>query len=160
MMDVLECISEEAGQYVVRSKSDAQKLEDDAVWLLDQLWPFAPGCGFENLSRHSEFDIEHERVVYVDMTEQGGSIGGHTRVLMELPISLVYERAKETDKRVVFVIDEARYLMKDAATLDYLETIFRYHRHHDLSIRLITQTVDEFLDHDVAKIILDQCAVK
>jgi type IV secretory pathway VirB4 component len=50
--------------------------------------------------------------------------------------------------------------MKDAATLDYLETIFRHHRHHDLSIRLITQTVDEFLDHDVAKIILDQCAVK
>jgi type IV secretory pathway VirB4 component len=61
---------------------------------------------------------------------------------------------------IVFVIDEARYLMKDAATLGYLETIFRHHRHHDLSIRLITQTVDEFLDHDIAKIILDQCAVK
>jgi hypothetical protein len=28
--------------------------------------------------------------------------------LMELLITLVYERAKETDKEVVFVIDEAR----------------------------------------------------
>jgi hypothetical protein len=160
MMDVLEGISDEANQYVVRTKSEAEKLESDAVWLLDQLRPFAPGGGFENLGRQSEFDIENERVVYLDMTEQGGSIGGHTSLLMELLISLVYERAKETGKRVVFVIDEASYLMKDAATLDYLETIFRHHRHHDLSIRLITQTVDEFLDHDVAKIILDQCAVK
>jgi type IV secretory pathway VirB4 component len=75
-------------------------------------------------------------------------------------ISLVYERAKETDKEVVFVIDEARYLMKDAETLEYLETIFRHHRHHDLSIRLVTQTVDEFLAKDISKIILDQCAIK
>jgi type IV secretory pathway VirB4 component len=159
MMDILEGISEEAAQYVVRTKSEAEKLEADAIWLLDQLRPFVPGGGFENLGRQSEFDIENERVVYLDMTEQGGCIGGHTSLLMELLISLVYERAKETDKRVVFVIDEARYLMKDAATLDYLETIFRHHRNHDLSIRLITQTVDEFLDHDVAKIILDQCAI-
>lgn len=62
---------------------------------------------------------------------------------MELLISLVYERAKESEKEVVFVIEEAWYLMKDAATLEYLETIFRPHRHHDLSIQLIIQTVDE-----------------
>ena len=79
---------------------------------------------------------------------------------MELLITLVYERAKETDKEVVFVIDEARYVMEDTATLQYLETIFRHHRHHDLSIQLVTQTVDEFLSRDIAKIILDQCAIK
>jgi type IV secretory pathway VirB4 component len=50
--------------------------------------------------------------------------------------------------------------MEDAATLQYLETIFRHHRHHDLSIQLVTQTVDEFLSRDIAKIILDQCAIK
>jgi type IV secretory pathway VirB4 component len=160
MLDMLHTAMNDSAAYVVRSESEAAKLETDAVWLLDQLRPFASGGGFENLGRQSEFDIVNERVVYLDMTEEGGTIGGHTSLLMELLISLVYERAKETDKRVVFVIDEARYLMKDAATLGYLETIFRHHRHHDLSIRLITQTVDEFLDHDIAKIILDQCAVK
>jgi type IV secretory pathway VirB4 component len=79
---------------------------------------------------------------------------------MELLIPLVYERAKETDKEVVFVIDEARYLMKDSETLQYLETIFRHHRHHDLSIRLVTQTIDEFFQHDVSKMVLDQCSIK
>jgi type IV secretory pathway VirB4 component len=79
---------------------------------------------------------------------------------MKLLISLVYERAKETDKEVVLVIGEVRYLMKDSATLQYLETIFRHHRHHDLSIRLVTQTLDELFQQDVAKMVLDQCAIK
>jgi type IV secretory pathway VirB4 component len=38
--------------------------------------------------------------------------------------------------------------------------VFRHHRHHDLSIRLVTQTVDEFFEHAESEAILDQCAVK
>jgi len=38
--------------------------------------------------------------------------------------------------------------------------VFRHHRHHDLSIRLVTQTVDEFFQHVESEAILDQCAVK
>jgi hypothetical protein len=160
MLDILEEMSDDPGEYVVRVDEEGTKIAEDAVWLLDQLRPFAEGGQFENLGRASEFDIRDEKVLYLDLVQQGGSIGGHTSLLMELLISLVYERAKETDKEVVFVIDEARYLMKDAKTLEYLETIFRHHRHHDLSIRLVTQTVDEFLAKDISKIILDQCAIK
>jgi type IV secretory pathway VirB4 component len=79
---------------------------------------------------------------------------------MQLLISLVYERAKVSDKEVVFYIDEARYLMQDTASLSFLETVFRHHRHHDLSIRLVTQTVDEFFEHAESEAILDQCAIK
>jgi type IV secretory pathway VirB4 component len=81
-------------------------------------------------------------------------------LLIQLLISQVYELAKETDREVVFVIDEARYVLKDAASLSFLETVFRHHRHHDLSLRLVTQTVDEFFDRTEAEAILDQCAVK
>jgi hypothetical protein len=160
VLDVLEEMSESPDEYVVRVESEAAQLEEDAVWLLSQLRPFTEDGQFENLGRQSEFDIRDEKVLYLDLVQQGGSIGGQTSLLMELLISLVYERAKETEKEVVFVIDEARYLMKDSATLEYLETIFRHHRHHDLSIQLITQTVDEFQTRDIAKIILDQCAIK
>jgi type IV secretory pathway VirB4 component len=79
---------------------------------------------------------------------------------MQLLISLVYERAKQTEKEVVFVIDEARYVLRDAENLAFLETIFRHHRHHDLSIQLVTQTVDEFFERAEAEMILDQCAIK
>ncbi|WP_435196381.1 VirB4 family type IV secretion system protein [Natronomonas sp. EA1] len=160
VLDILDTMSDSPEEYVVRTTAEAEKIESDAIWLLDQLRPFAAGGQFENLGRESEFDIRDEKIIYLDLAQQGGSLGGHTSLLMELLISLVYERAKETEKEVVFVIDEARYLMKDAATLQYLETIFRHHRHHDLSIRLVTQTVDEFFQHDIAKMVLDQCAVK
>jgi type IV secretory pathway VirB4 component len=160
VLDILEEMSQTPGEYVVRSDAEGEKIADDAVWLLDQLRPFAEGGQFENLGRASEFDIRDEKVVYLDLAQHGGQVGGHTSLLMELLISLVYERAKETDKEVVFVIDEARYLMKDSATLQYLETIFRHHRHHDLSIRLVTQTIDEFFQHDVSKMVLDQCSIK
>lgn len=160
VLDILGELRDEPEQFVVRSAAETTKLAEDAVWLLDQLRPFAEGGQFANLGRESEFDIRDEKVLYLDLAQQGGSLGGQTSLLMELLITLVYERAKETEKEVVFVIDEARYLMADDATLAYLETIFRHHRHHDLSIRLVTQTVDEFFEHDVAKMILDQCAIK
>lgn len=160
VLDVLEEMSQSPAEFVVRVDAEQETIRDDAVWLLGQLRPFDDGGQLENLGRESEFDIRDEKVLYLDLAQQGGSIGGQTSLLMELLISLVYERAKETNKEVVFAIDEARYLMKDSDTLEYLETIFRHHRHHDLSIQLITQTVDEFLTHDISKMILDQCAIK
>nr|WP_256398562.1 hypothetical protein [Haloarchaeobius litoreus] len=36
----------------------------------------------------------------------------------------------------------------------------RHQRHHDLSFRLITQTVDEFFEHHESEAILDQIAIK
>ncbi|MEF8824939.1 MAG: transferase, partial [Halapricum sp.] len=160
VLDILEEMSDDPEPYVVRSIAEGEKLSKDAVWLLDQLRAFSEDGQFENLGRKSEFDIRDEDVVYLDLAQRGGSLGGHTSLLMELLISLVYERAKESEKEVVLVVDEARYLMSDSETLEYLETIFRHHRHHDLSIQLITQTVDEFFRRPEAEMILDQCSTK
>jgi type IV secretory pathway VirB4 component len=160
VLDILESMNENPEEYVVRVEAESEKIQSDVVWLLDQLRPFGENGQLENLGRHSEFDIRDEDIVYLDLQQQGGSIGGHTSLLMELLITLVYERAKITDKSVVLVVDEARYILSDSATLEYLETIFRHHRHHDLSIRLVTQTVDEFFQQPQAEMILDQCAIK
>lgn len=50
--------------------------------------------------------------------------------------------------------------MQDAASLAFLETVFRHHRHHHLLIRLDTQTVNEFFEHPESEAILDQCTLK
>jgi hypothetical protein len=94
VLDILEAMSETPDEYVVRVEAEGDKIESDAVWLLDQLRPFAEGGQFENLGRQSEFNIRDEKVVYLDLQQRGGSIGGHTSLIMELLISLVYERAK------------------------------------------------------------------
>ncbi|ELZ88290.1 VirB4 family type IV secretion system protein [Haloferax sulfurifontis] len=160
MLDVFEEMVDDPESFVVRSDAEAEKLSNDATWLIDQLRPFEEAGRYANLGKESEFDIRDEKVIYLDLAQQEGSVDSSTALTMQLLISLVYERAKETDKEVVFVIDEARYIMQDAASLAFLETVFRHHRHHDLSIRLVTQTVDEFFEHAESEAILDQCAVK
>ncbi|WP_049889202.1 VirB4 family type IV secretion system protein [Natronolimnohabitans innermongolicus] len=160
VLDILEEMVETPTEYVVRTDEEATKIGEDATWLIDQLRPFAEDGRYENLGRETEFDIRDEKVIYLDLAQQEGSLGGSTSLVMQLLISLVYERAKETDKEVVFVIDEARYIMQDAASLEYLEIVFRHHRHHNLSIRLVTQTVDEFFQHPESEAIIDQCAIK
>jgi len=160
VLDILEEMVETPTEYVVRTDEEATKIGEDATWLIDQLRPFAEDGRYENLGRETEFNIRDEKVIYLDLAQQEGSLGGSTSLIMQLLISLVYERAKETDKEVVFVIDEARYIMQDAASLEYLEIVFRHHRHHNLSIRLVTQTVDEFFQHPESEAIIDQCAIK
>ncbi|WP_225316344.1 MULTISPECIES: VirB4 family type IV secretion system protein [Haloferax] len=160
VLDVLTALSETPEEFVVRTSVETEKLEADAAWLIDQLRPFAEGGRYENLGRQTDFEIRDENVIYLDLGQQEGTVGGSTSLLMQLLISVVYERAKETDKEVVFVIDEARYIMQDTESLSFLETVFRHHRHHDLSVRLVTQTVDEFFQHPESEAILDQCAIK
>jgi len=160
MMDVFEEMVNDPEEFVVRSDEEAGKIKEDATWLLDQLRPFEDDGRHANLGQESDFDIRDEKVIYLDLAQQEGSVDSSTALTMQLLISLVYERAKVSDKEVVFYIDEARYIMQDAASLAFLETVFRHHRHHDLSIRLVTQTVDEFFEHAESEAILDQCAVK
>ncbi|MDL0121787.1 VirB4 family type IV secretion system protein [Halobacterium salinarum] len=160
MMDVFEDMVDEPEEFVVRANEEAGKIKEDATWLLDQLRPFEEDGRHANLGQASDFDIRDEKVIYLDLAQQEGSVDSSTALTMQLLISLVYERAKVSDKEVVFYIDEARYIMQDAASLAFLETVFRHHRHHDLSIRLVTQTVDEFFEHAESEAILDQCAVK
>ena len=160
MLDVFEDMIDDPEAFIVRSDEEAEKITEDATWLLDQLRPFEGGGRHANLGQASDFDIHDEKVIYLDLAQQEGSVDSSTALTMQLLISLVYERAKISDTEVVFYIDEARYIMQDAASLAFLETVFRHHRHHDLSIRLVTQTVDEFFEHAESEAILDQCAVK
>jgi len=160
VLDVLESMVDDPDSYVLRTNEETDKLGGDATWLIDQLRPFAEGGRYENLGRSTEFDIRDEQVIYLDLAQQEGSVGDSTNLLMQLLISLIYERAKETQAEVVLAIDESRYVLQEAANLTFLETVFRHHRHHDLSIRLITQTVDEFFEHAESEAILDQCAIK
>ena len=159
-VDVLEELVDAPDSFTLRTEAEAEKLHADATWLIDQLRPFAPDGQFAHLGRHSEVDFAAEDLIYLDLAQQEGRVGGRTSLVMQLLISLVYERAKQTDREVVFVIDEARYVLRDAENLAFLETIFRLHRHHDLSIQLVTQTVDEFFERSEAEMVLDQCAIK
>lgn len=79
--------------------------------------------------------------------------------MMFVLFNAVYERAKQTDKRIVFVIDAPHYLMNDAASLEFLEMAVRHIRQYDLSLQFITQTGEEFTLTPQARTIANLCSM-
>jgi hypothetical protein len=129
------------------------------------LAPFREGGEYANLARETKIDLSESDVLYLDMQQIEGK--QKTGLMLQLVLRSVYERAKQTDKKVIFAIDEAHYLMQNEASLSFLERATRHARHYDLSLQLITQTVDEFFtraDTDElaqkSKAIADNCALK
>ena len=140
------------------SEAEREQFKKGASKLLVALEPFQEGGEFENLSRETEIDISDSRVTYLDLQEQEGR--GGMGMMMQLLFNAVYERAKQTDNKTIFAIDEARYIMKDSASLQFLEQAVRHSRHYDLSIQFITQTIDEFFAAEEAEAIADNCSIK
>ncbi|MFC7166094.1 hypothetical protein [Halospeciosus flavus] len=135
----------------------ATDIEVRATELLGQLRPFVDGH-YTNLAQKTDFDFRDEDVIYLDLSQQEGS-GGDSGLMMQLLFSLVYERAKETPKNVVFVVDEARYLLREAKSLEFLGQRIRHSRHFDTSIRFLTQNVRDFFSHEEAESIINNSAM-
>lgn len=83
-----------------------------------------------------------------------------TSLMMTVLFTIVYERAKTTDERVVFAIDEAHYLFRDETALAFLETAVRHSRHYDMSIQFITQTGGEFTLTPETQTIANLCSLR
>lgn len=137
-----------------------QQVRADAQSLLTDLRPsFRPDGDLANLAQPTQFELDSP-VLYLDLHQSEGARGRtETSLMMQVLFNAVYERAKGTDKRVVFAIDEAHYLLSDTPSLSFLETAIRHSRHYDLSIHLITQTGGEFALTPEARTIADLCSM-
>ncbi|MFP4074820.1 MAG: VirB4 family type IV secretion system protein, partial [Actinomycetota bacterium] len=170
VLDVLDEISKHPAEYVGGEPDTVPDIEAD-LWLKRagqlrmDMAPFREGGEYANLARETEIDLTGSDVLYLDMQQIEGK--QKTGLMLQLVLRAVYERAKQTDKKVIFAIDEAHYLMQNEASLSFLERATRHARHYDLSRQLITQTVDEFFsraDSDElaqkTKAIADNCVLK
>jgi hypothetical protein len=87
-------------------------------------------------------------------------MGDKEALTMQLLIEQVYEMAKRRDEKVVIAMDEFRYLLNDAMDLNFLNTLYRHQRHHQISPWLMTQTLGEFLDTAQGKQILNLQSIR
>ncbi|WP_435320281.1 VirB4 family type IV secretion system protein [Haloarchaeobius sp. TZWSO28] len=160
LISVLEAMLEDPGSFDYPTEGEQERVRVDARSLLTDLRPsFRPDGDLANLARPTEFDLESP-VVYLDLHQEEGVRGrAQTSLMMQVLFNAVYERAKGTDKNVVFVIDEAHYLFNDATSLGFLETAVRHSRHYDLSLQFITQTGGEFALTPEARTIASLCSL-
>ena len=157
---MLEAILEDPMAFGYETDGEQRSVKEDIETLLKDLRPsFRVEGDLANLARTTEFDLD-SNVIYLDLHQDEGVRGrSETSLMMQVLFNAVYERAKETDKRVIFAIDEAHYLLNDSASLGYLETAVRHSRHYDLSLQFITQTGGEFELTTEAKTIADLCSI-
>lgn len=161
LRDVLETIERNPDTLDIADEGSefiSNEVQEQAARLVRSLSAFSENGQYNHLAKKTELDISDEDVVYFNLSQKEGS--GETGLMMHLLLSEVYGRAKETDKNVMFCIDEARYIMKDAKSLDYLEQVVRHSRHYNLSINFITQTLEEFFSHEKSEYIAQQCSMK
>ncbi|WP_436926217.1 VirB4 family type IV secretion system protein [Halosimplex amylolyticum] len=157
---VLEDLLADPAGFGYATEGEQASVEGDAQSLLTDLRPsFRPGGDLANLAEQTAFDLDSS-VLYLDLHQEEGASGrSETSLMMQVLFNAVYERAKGTDKRVVFAIDEAHYLMNDATSLEFLETAVRHSRHYDLSLHFITQTGGEFALTPEARTIANLCSI-
>lgn len=162
LRDVLEDMEVNTEDYVDKTNDSSSELVDrikkHAGRLFLALGEFGKGGQYENLSSHSNLNLENEDVVYFNLSQQEGS--GGLGLMMQLLLSEVYEQAKERDEKILFAIDEAHYIMSDAKSLDFLEQAVRHSRHYDMGINFITQTLEEFFAHEQSEAIAQQCSMR
>ncbi|WP_136717351.1 VirB4 family type IV secretion system protein [Halorientalis salina] len=160
VIGVLEDLLDDPVSFGYPTDGEIAGVKDDAQSLLTDLRPsFRPDGDLANLAEPTEFDLD-SKVLYLDLHQEEGARGRtETSLMMSVLFNAVYERAKQTDKRVIFVIDEAHYLMNDATSLEFLEMAVRHSRHYDLSLHFITQTGGEFTLTPEARTIANLCSM-
>lgn len=162
MIDVLNDMQDNPEKYAeVDNPEDSEivsQIEKHSSRLVLSLGEFKDGGQYENLGKESTLDLDDEDIVYFNLSQQEGQ--GKTGLMMQLLLSEVYEQSKERSEKVLFCIDEARYIMSDSESLDFLEQAVRHSRHYDLGINFITQTLEEFFEHEQGQAIVQQCSMK
>ncbi len=159
LIGILKEMSEDPEEFATSDSNVLQKqIEENASRLALAFNVFEGEGQYSNLSKETDLNLEDEDIVYFNLSQQEGS--GNLGLMMHLLLSEVYERSKDTDKKVLFCIDEAHYIMSDARSLDFLEQAVRHSRHYDLGINFITQTLEEFFAHDQSEAIAQQCSIR
>jgi len=154
LREVLGHMANNPKEYNPTNTEQEELIREQAGQLHTYLKPFVSGQ-YQNLGKKSEMNIKGEDFIYVDLEQQESSKGGGSGLMMQLLFQIIYERSKASEKEVIFIIDEAQYMLKDGASLEFLSQRVRHARHFDMSIRFATQNVKDFMRTDEATDIIN-----
>lgn len=160
MVNTLQNMAENPEEYsFLHSELETANIKQGASHILIALQQFRHGKEFENLSHQTEIDINNSSsftYIEVQTQERYGGMG----LTMQLLFNMVYEYSKTTQNNVVFVIDDSRHVMTNGMNIDFLVQPTRHSRHYDLSIQLITSSVNDFFTHDLSHEVARNCSIK
>lgn len=163
LMDVFELAehAHENPKKWTKGPENPEEIKNQAAKIGQILRGFTPDGRYGNLAKQPDEDIFGDNdVIYLDLSQEEASGSSGTGVMGQLMFSMAYELCKQHPGPALYIIDEARFLFREADTLDYLAQRVRHSRHYNTSIRFITQEMDDFFEFEQAEGIVNNSSFK
>lgn len=138
--------------------------------LLDKLSGFKPGRKYNHMVGETETDLLDREVnmAYIDLSQFNEASEAEKSVMLHLIFGQVYQKVKRTRGEVIFLIDEAHFLLHSEEMIEYLQDAARSWARYDAALWFVTQSPREFIQRaksigggqeNQRRTILDQCSI-
>lgn len=131
--------------------------QDVAEQALPKFESFRDRSVNENLNGHTNIELD-DQVICFDMRSFADT--GEKPLIMHVMLDWAYQEARKSPRKMDVTFEEAHYLLGRESSRNLLNLFIRHARHFNTGLTLITQTAEEFLDHEQKREIYDNCDIK
>ncbi|WP_233553850.1 hypothetical protein [Halococcus sp. IIIV-5B] len=159
-------LKEEPGPLTHGSDEDVTMNKEKAIaGLLDLLGGFKEGQKYEYLLDEDDSGLMDESdMAYIDLRQFRDSSAAEKSAMFRLMLDQVNQKIKQTDGEVIFLIDEAHFLLHSPDMVGWLEKAAREWARYDACLWFASQSPREFVQQaeggeNKRRTIRDQCSV-
>lgn len=137
--------------------------------LLDKLSGFKENRKYHHMVGETETGIldRETDMAYIDLSQFNEASEAEKSVMLHLIFGQVYQKVKRTQGEIIFLIDEAHFLLHSEEMIEYLQDAARSWARYDAALWFVTQSPREFIERaqsigegqeNQRRTILDQCS--
>lgn len=137
--------------------------------LLDKLSGFKEGRKYHHMVGETETGLLDRDIdmAYIDLSQFNEASEAEKSVMLHLIFGQVYQKVKRTRGEIIFLIDEAHFLLHSEEMIEYLQDAARSWARYDAALWFVTQSPREFIERaqsigqgqeNQRRTILDQCS--
>lgn len=169
-IDVLKDMLNDPGRFTFTGhEREAEQRIRVVSDLLDKLSGFKEGRKYHHMVGETETGLLDRDVdmAYVDLSQFNEASEAEKSVMLHLIFGQVYQKVKRTQGEIIFLIDEAHFLLHSEEMIEYLQDAARSWARYDAALWFVTQSPREFIERaqsigsgqeNQRRTILDQCS--
>jgi hypothetical protein len=169
-IDVLKEMLNDPGRFTFTGHdSEAEQRIRVVSDLLDKLSGFKEGRKYHHMVGSTETGIRDPDVdmAYIDLSQFSEASEAEKSVMLHLIFGQVYQKVKRSRGEIIFLIDEAHFLLHSKEMIEYLQDAARSWARYDAALWFVTQSPREFIERagsmgqgeeNQRRTILDQCS--
>ncbi|WP_330631936.1 VirB4 family type IV secretion system protein [Halocatena halophila] len=138
--------------------------------LLDKLSGFKENRKYHHMVGETDTGIldSETDMAYIDLSQFNEASEADKSVMLHLIFGQVYQKVKRTAGEIIFLIDEAHFLLHSEEMIEYLQDAARSWARYDAALWFVTQSPREFIQRaqsigagqeNQRRTILDQCSI-